>query len=224
MCPDDERGLSGRIRFALGQANRTIDKHGSEVYTRWAGTRRPLPDELRKAAQASLFEPQHRVRLVAGFFNESLTAQLARLALPARYVEFDADLAVSTSQALRWMCTYELLVQGSLVAYDDWFEAPFLRGGESLAHSEIAREFLVEFELLAGDRSHDCRNSITFRVVSIGSTAHTGISAELAWRSCRTLPENAPLRVSVDDCLRRARKVLQGEIRISVSAQTNSWF
>ena len=38
-------------------------------------------------------------------------------ARPARYVDIDADLAVSTLQALRWLSAHGLLVAGTLLGY-----------------------------------------------------------------------------------------------------------
>jgi hypothetical protein len=68
-----------------------------------------------------------------------------------------------------------------------------MRGGESLAHREIARKFLVSFEELPlAPRvlaSNYCR-SVMFRVVSIGRVVATGISSGLAERSCRMVPYN----------------------------------
>ena len=86
--------------------------------------------------------------MVAGFYNASLTRSLAIQAFPALYVDLDADLTISTEQALDWLLGHGLLVRGSLVGYDDWHEAPFLRGGESLAHLRITRRFEVEWEHL----------------------------------------------------------------------------
>ena len=75
-----------------------------------------------------------RVRLHAGFFNETLTVALALSAKPALYVDLNCDLFTSTRDAYRWLLTHRLLQPGTIVGYDDWFQAPFLRGGESLAH------------------------------------------------------------------------------------------
>ena len=142
--------LWGAGQFSIARAYHASihrDRDGAEVYDVPHEVTVPSAEHMR-SLYAGWFKPHQRVRMVAGFFNESLTASLARQAYPARYVDIDADLAVSTEQALRWLLTHGLLVQGSLMGYDDFFEAPFLRGGESLAHLRVSREFEVEFELL----------------------------------------------------------------------------
>ena len=154
--------------------------------------------------------------MIAGFFNASLTANLAKQAFPALYVDLDADLALSTEQALGWLLSYGLLVQGSLVGYDDWHEAPFLRGGESLAHLRITRRFDVEWEHLptsdllreeAPERPR-CRQGVMFRVASIGVRSDPGISPAFMRRSCHMPPLNAPLRVPSEVCIRHAEREL----------------
>eukprot|EP00966_Prymnesium_polylepis_P169822 3926101-Prymnesium_polylepis.1 len=56
-----------------------------------------------------------RVQLVRGFYNESLTASLAKRMRPALFVMIDCDLYVSALAALEWLCESRLLVQGTLV-------------------------------------------------------------------------------------------------------------
>lgn len=113
----------------------------------------------------------------------------------ALYVDIDVDLFVSTAQALRWLVVRKLLRPGSLVSYDDWYEVPFLRGGESKAHFDIAFEQKVEFELVphaamrlgAGRRKgRQCKP--LFRVRSIGIRADPGVGREFARASCRAWP------------------------------------
>ena len=59
---------------------------------------------------------------IAGFFNETCTrSMLSRHPFqPALLVDMDADLYVSTYDALQWMLRAELLVPGTFVRYDDW--------------------------------------------------------------------------------------------------------
>ena len=44
-----------------------------------------------------------RMEFVRGFYNESLTKQLADSVHPAAYIDIDADLYISTKQALTWI-------------------------------------------------------------------------------------------------------------------------
>ena len=96
-------------------------------------------------------------------------------------------------------------------SYDDWFDTPFLLGGESKAHVDIAREFGVAFEHLPYQTdvrqyarhsrvAQPCGAGVLFRVRSVhgsvefrgGSAAPSpggagtghGISPFLALRSC----------------------------------------
>ena len=109
---------------------------------------------------------------------------------------------------------------------DDWFESPFLRGGESLAHWNATHDFDLTFELLdAGYDAMDpsrgqmrpprpCRGGVIFRVVGVGAGAvpNAGITDGLANRSCRTAPENAAGRLRIDPavCMEYFRR-MQGQ-------------
>lgn len=190
------------------------DVHGAEVYA-MPGDRPPLTPEGARRYQQGVFAPALRARFVGGFYNETLTPQLAQQALPARYVDIDCDLYVSTVSVLRWLCQHRLLRAGSLIGYDDWFETPFLRGGESMAHLEVASEHLIHFELIA--HSHSGCRQVMFRVRSVGDVAATGISRQLIEQSCEAGPPNAvqgPARLfdkikQRQACRSRARALLR---------------
>ena len=87
-----------------------------------------------------------RVKWVAGFYNESLTAGLAaaRGMRPALYVDVDVDIYVSAYQALDWLCASRLIVPGTLVGYDDWrwgdHRNASERDGEARAHLEVLEQ------------------------------------------------------------------------------------
>ena len=83
------------------------DVHGAEVYA-MPGDRPPLTPEGARRYQQGVFAPALRARFVGGFYNETLTPQLAQQALPARYVDIDCDLYVSTVSVLRWCSTAHL--------------------------------------------------------------------------------------------------------------------
>lgn len=94
-----------------------------------------------------------RVRWVKGFYNESLTRDLARQRgmRPASYVDIDADLYTSSAQALEWLVASGLIVAGTVIGYDDWSFSDQANGGEKRAHEEIiARAFGRRVERLAG--------------------------------------------------------------------------
>ena len=132
-----------------------------------------------------------KVDFVRGFFNESLTAELATSMKPAMYIDIDTDLYIGAKQALAWMFENKLVVPGTFIGYDDWSNTPLWTAGESRAHAEVAREFNVRFELVHFDCSKhappraacpmcaNCSSGLNrciqghpvFRVVSIGAEA-----------------------------------------------------
>ena len=141
---------------------------------------RPLSVERAVAIRMKSLEHGtfNRIRMVPGFYNTSLTAEVARSALPALYVDFNCDLFVSTVQAQRWMFEHRLLRPGAIISYDDWFNAPF-GAGESLAHMEVANEFKVEYKHLSAGLwlgPGPCK-LVYFRVQSVGVRAHAGITS-----------------------------------------------
>ena len=79
---------------------------------------------------------ERRIWLVPGFYNVSLTAALARSARPAKYININCNLWVSTTDALRWLFKHNLMGPGTIISYDDWFEQS-VDGGEVLAHMDI---------------------------------------------------------------------------------------
>ena len=130
--------------------------------------------------ERSLDASSKRVRLIPGFFNETLTAKLAKEIAPASYVDINCDLYVSTSQALDFLFRFHIARPGTLISYDDWHETP-LHNGESLAHEEAARMWNVEFEYLphAACEAAAFPTLTFFRVRSIGVRAEPGLTANL---------------------------------------------
>ena len=115
-----------------------------------------------------------KATIYKGFFNETMTATLAKAEgmRPAFFVDVDCDLFISTHQALDWLFLNGLLKVGTLVGYDDWWTVPchkrFLSRGagfrppgtginidpldvaEGLAHANIAQKYGVHFACVAG--------------------------------------------------------------------------
>ena len=104
----------------------------------------------------------NNTELIHGYYNESLTAGLARERgmRPARFVHIDCDLYSSTADALEWMYTSGLLQVGTLLLYDDWWNIPCSKGaapslspldtGEGRAHAEFAKRYGLRFTCVAG--------------------------------------------------------------------------
>ena len=72
-------------------------------------------------------------RLFPGFFNVTLTPELATTLPPATLVDIDSDIYRSAYEALDWMFANRLARVGTIIAYDDWLDyacAPTLGGAE----------------------------------------------------------------------------------------------
>jgi hypothetical protein len=100
-----------------------------------------------------------RVRTVVGPFKESLVAGLAaqRGMEPAVYIDIDADLYSSSKQALDWLFREGLVVKGTVIGYDDYWDLACKhastnveRYGEARAHAEMAAKYNVEFKCVCG--------------------------------------------------------------------------
>jgi len=89
-----------------------------------------------------------RVQFVRVFYNESLTATLARDRHMRRalYVEIDCDLYTSSLQALDWMLANKLIVEHTILGYDDWITGG--AEGEQKAHAEVFAKYHVQLEPL----------------------------------------------------------------------------
>ena len=102
-----------------------------------------------------------RVDWIAGFFNESLRDDdlvRRRKLKPARYIDMDADIYVSSRDALDFFFRNRLARPGTLIGYDDWWVLPCGPGeastspldvGEGRAHAEVAAKFGVHFACVA---------------------------------------------------------------------------
>ena len=58
-------------------------------------------------------------KIVAGFYNESLTSIIAAKAKPAFFVDINCDLYISTKQALYWLFKHNLVRKNTFILYDD---------------------------------------------------------------------------------------------------------
>ena len=88
-----------------------------------------------------------RVQLVPGFYNESLTNDLAKKMRPALYVDVDCDLYSSTVTALVWLFDHGLVQVGTVIGYDDWAQGG-ISDGEQRAHAEVKERYGVTFKSL----------------------------------------------------------------------------
>ena len=76
-------------------------------------------------------KPSFRLRLVPGFFSETLTEKLANNYInEISYAHIDVDLYISTKQVLDWLFTYEIPKEGCLFRFDDWGSTPLIYSPE----------------------------------------------------------------------------------------------
>lgn len=102
------------------------------------------------AARRPRIVDDSRLRLMEGWFEDTLTEELAqRLERPVLLVEIDCDLHSSTKTVLDWIGP--LLTRGSLLYFDDWHEDGRAPWGEKLAFMEWDRRLQGEllFETVA---------------------------------------------------------------------------
>ena len=148
-------------------------------YERKRDDAKPLSVEVVVQRRAHALQGvRNRIKLIPGFYNVSLTPELAHAAQPVAFADFNCDLTVSTVQAQRWLFSHRLLQPGSLISYDDWFHTPF-GAGQSAAHLEVANEYLVEYEHLGRQLRQGpgaaCK-LLFFRIKSVGRRADPAIT------------------------------------------------
>lgn len=167
----DEQGLEDRYGEQLGKVSELERKaHGAvgtvaKVSSLWATGRfstaqvmgaSSLEDALAKLT-TKVAEP--RVRWIPGFFNESLTHELAQRVSPALFVDMDCDLYSSTEQALSWLLTNRLLSPSrgvrTVISYDDWGAGG--ANGQSLAHRKVLERHNATAKLVA-DTTNNLRH------------------------------------------------------------------
>lgn len=105
---------------------------------------------------------------VPGLVQDTLTDELAKTLLPATYVDMDMDIYSPTRVALDFLFKHNLIVEGTIIGYDDWVQVETLEtyeGGEARAHKEIMEKYNVTTIQLI---EHANRGQAAFLVVNIG--------------------------------------------------------
>ena len=168
-------GMFSEVHRRSDKFKTVKSKNGIQHYVPQVNDARPLTvEEAADSWRHELNATGNRIRLVPGFYNESLTDELAANAPTALYVDINCDLYISTLQALDWLFRHRIARSGTLISYDDWYEVP-LHNGESLAHEEIAVKYLVDFEHLPHQSCKQRRRLHWFRVRSVGKHANASI-------------------------------------------------
>ena len=91
------------------------------------------------------------VEMVAGYYDRSLTAELAttRGMRPALYVDIDCDLYSSTVTVLTWLFENRLIRKGTILGYDDIRAGGGYGAGEGLAHLQTMEKYGVQVREIA---------------------------------------------------------------------------
>ena len=132
------------------------------------------------------------VKFVAGFYNVSLSRPglVSEKAMqPAKYVDIDVDLYVSTKDVLDFLFSNRLARVGTVIAYDDFWShtcthnAPKSRSplldGEGLAHKQAALKYGINFACIAGScrMDSDCQAfGAIFVVMGVNTVANHGFN------------------------------------------------
>jgi hypothetical protein len=93
------------------------------------------------------------LELIPGYFSDSLSDDIVEKydMKPACYVDLDADLYLSTIDALDFMFRNKLIRVGTLIGYDDWGGTPKWKScedGVSKAHVEMMDKYSVKLDIL----------------------------------------------------------------------------
>jgi len=98
------------------------------------------------------------MEIIPGWFNETLNADTKKKfkRKKAGLVHVDCDIYTSTLEVLEFLVTNNLLVDGTLIVYDDWgawkqarlTEDKAYDVAEGRAHKEIAEKYGLKFELV----------------------------------------------------------------------------
>ncbi len=127
-------------------------------------------------ADVGRLHPTRNATFIKGWFDELTPDHVRRHGMrPAALVHIDSDLYISAVQALEFVFSNNLVVPGTVIAYDEFrsTEDP-MAGGESRAHMEVlnkykvvATEFYRNVYRDQGAPDLDCWQN-TFVVESIG--------------------------------------------------------
>lgn len=86
-----------------------------------------------------------KLTFIPGLVQETLTSKLARTLVPASYVDVDMDIYSPTNFALDFLFKHNLIVEGTIIGYDDWGqnypESDTYTCGESKAHKEVFEKY-----------------------------------------------------------------------------------
>lgn len=103
--------------------------------------------------QGNMPKVRPNVRLIAGWFNETLPGFLEKNAGPVALAHVDCDIYSSTKTVLDLLAPR--FVAGSIIAFDEFFNYPNFRLHELKAFDEFVETYRVKYEFLgyAGEQA-----------------------------------------------------------------------
>jgi hypothetical protein len=111
-----------------------------------------LPDRWREGFERGRFKTgglpsvRKNVRLVPGWFDQTLPGFVTEHREPVAFLHVDCDLYSSTRTIFSFLG--ERLVPGSVIVFDEFFNYPGWEDGEARAFRETVKALALEFEYL----------------------------------------------------------------------------
>ena len=98
--------------------------------------------------QGNLPQVNENVRLVKGWFNETLPEFIKTHSEPCAFIHIDCDLYSSTKMVLDTL--KHQIVSGTIISFDEYYNYPgWQDDGEYKAFNDFVKENNIEFEYLA---------------------------------------------------------------------------
>ena len=128
-----------------------------------------LPEDWREGYEKGTFQldglpvVRKNVRLVKGWFNESLPGWAKENPGPLAFAHMDADLYSSTKCVLDLLA--DRIVPGTVLQFDEYFLYPGWQDGEYKAFMEFVAEHKVEYKYIGYTRNNEV---VAVQIVSVG--------------------------------------------------------
>lgn len=159
------------VNFIASKTSSTV--HGFDSFD-------GLPEDWRAGFEKGTFQmnglPKVRdnVRLVKGWFNESLPGWRKANSGPLAFAHLDADLYSSTKCVLDLLS--DRIVPGTVLQFDEYFNYPGWQEGEYKAFMEFVSEHKVEFKYIGYTFNHE---QVAAQIISIGTAGNAATRPKL---------------------------------------------
>lgn len=97
------------------------------------------------------------LKLIEGFYKDSLNLKLIKTEnlQPFSFVEIDCDLYISTKEVLEFLFANNLILNGTVLFFDDWADGLKINGGEPKAFFEMTSAYKINWREINQDSSPD---------------------------------------------------------------------